>query len=451
MLPAMLLAMLRHRPSTPDETALRLVALSGGVPGARRRRRGERLATSAACSRRARITWRRRARARPRPNQPRTAVVVLGAAARSSRTRSRLTRSSPLRRVQPLHGRGETTPVPLTGGLESCPTSRSTSSTPGSAGRARSSSSCPRCRAGTPSAAPVTLAAPAAAHGSLLLTVCNGAEVLASAGLLDGGARPAHWPPSTTTPRPTRPRRGCGPGSSRTATDRVTTAGILAGIDGTLRVVERMLGAAAAARAAAAIGWSRWTPGPARSPRRPPRSRGRRHAARRGLRLGRADLRGGASPQASASSSCPRCRDVRRPGAGHPDGRAVGRRPAGGVAARAGVVARGAVRRGGRRRPAARPRRRRRGPTAPMRGGWRPSTCTAGPASRSTACSPTARHLDVATARLAAKTMEYPADGWCCRAGVAVGAAAAPGRGALVAAGAAVGVALGRRRVEARV
>jgi transcriptional regulator GlxA family with amidase domain len=105
----------------------------------------------------------------------------------------------------------------------------------------------------------------AAAHGSLLLSVCNGAELLASAGLLDGRHATAHWRaldqyaaayPATTWQR--------GPRFVEDGTDRVTTAGILAGIDGTLRVVERMLGPAAAARAAAAIGWSRWLPGPAR-------------------------------------------------------------------------------------------------------------------------------------------------------------------------------------------
>lgn len=120
---------------------------------------------------------------------------------------------------------------------------------------------------GTPSAAPVTTwLRRAATHGSLMLSVCNGAELLASAGLLDGRRATAHWMaldqysaayPATTWLR--------GPRFVEDGTDRITTAGVLSGIDGTLRVVERMLGRDAAARATAAIGWSHWTPGPARS------------------------------------------------------------------------------------------------------------------------------------------------------------------------------------------
>ena len=111
-----------------------------------------------------------------------------------------------------------------------------------------------------------------AARGSLLLSVCNGAELLASAGLLDGRRATAHWAalddyatayPATTWLRGAR--------FIEDGADRVTTAGILSGIDGTLRVVERTLGQPAAARAAAAIGWSHWAPGPARS--RPPTTR----------------------------------------------------------------------------------------------------------------------------------------------------------------------------------
>ncbi|WP_238598635.1 DJ-1/PfpI family protein [Saccharothrix sp. ALI-22-I] len=94
-----------------------------------------------------------------------------------------------------------------------------------------------------------------AAGGSLLLGVCNGSAVLASAGLLDGRAAATHWLrvdgvedryPAVDWARGTRYVDGG---------DIISTAGILSGIDGTLRVVERLVGPEAAVRAAAAIGW----------------------------------------------------------------------------------------------------------------------------------------------------------------------------------------------------
>ena len=109
---------------------------------------------------------------------------------------------------------------------------------------------------GEPTTAPVTTWLRAQAdRGAQLLSICNGAGVLASAGLLDGRPAAAHW---------MRLRGLAGdypqvrwvPGQRFVDDgDVVSTAGILSGVDGTLHVVERLLGPAAARDAAAAIGW----------------------------------------------------------------------------------------------------------------------------------------------------------------------------------------------------
>ncbi|MFJ1759807.1 DJ-1/PfpI family protein [Amycolatopsis sp. NPDC088138] len=106
-----------------------------------------------------------------------------------------------------------------------------------------------------------------AARGTQLLSVCNGAGVLASAGLLDGRPATAHWLKLETyasdypAVRWQREKRYVDDGKV------VTTAGILSGIDGTLHLVERMAGAGVAADAAKAIGWRHYgTPVPVTTP-----------------------------------------------------------------------------------------------------------------------------------------------------------------------------------------
>ncbi|MDT7797032.1 MAG: hypothetical protein QOI78_465 [Actinomycetota bacterium] len=106
-----------------------------------------------------------------------------------------------------------------------------------------------------------------AARGTQLLSVCNGAGVLASAGLLDGRPATAHWLKLETyaSDYPAvqwqRGKRYVDDGKV------VTTAGILSGIDGTLHLVERMAGAGVAADAAKAIGWRHYgTPVPVTTP-----------------------------------------------------------------------------------------------------------------------------------------------------------------------------------------
>jgi transcriptional regulator GlxA family with amidase domain len=93
-------------------------------------------------------------------------------------------------------------------------------------------------------------------HGSRILGVCNGAGVLAAAGVLDGHSATAHW---TRVERyaATYDRVAWASGVRFVDDGIVTTAGILSGLDGTLHVVEQMVGRDTADRAAAVIGWSR--------------------------------------------------------------------------------------------------------------------------------------------------------------------------------------------------
>lgn len=97
--------------------------------------------------------------------------------------------------------------------------------------------------------------------GALLLGVCRGSELLAAAGLLDGRDVTSHWIrigkleqqyPGVRWHRATR---------YVDDGDLITTGGVLSGIDGTLRVIERRLGTAAAGAAAAAVGWPHYSPG----------------------------------------------------------------------------------------------------------------------------------------------------------------------------------------------
>ncbi|EME62617.1 DJ-1/PfpI family protein [Amycolatopsis decaplanina] len=100
-----------------------------------------------------------------------------------------------------------------------------------------------------------------ASRGSLLMSVCNGSGVLASAGLLDGRKATAHWIriggfedefPAVDWIRGTR---------YVDDGNILTTAGILSGIDGALRITERFAGIGTAREAAEAIGWTHYSPG----------------------------------------------------------------------------------------------------------------------------------------------------------------------------------------------
>jgi transcriptional regulator GlxA family with amidase domain len=104
--------------------------------------------------------------------------------------------------------------------------------------------------------------------GPLLVGVCVGAEVLAKAGLLDGRPATSHWLRLIGLRRD-YPQVGWQDGVRYVEDgDVITTAGVLSGVDGALRVVERMLGPTAAARAAQAVHWPAYSPGAAAPIRR---------------------------------------------------------------------------------------------------------------------------------------------------------------------------------------
>jgi transcriptional regulator GlxA family with amidase domain len=95
----------------------------------------------------------------------------------------------------------------------------------------------------------------------LLVGVCVGAEVVAEAGLLDGRPATSHWL-GLIGLRRNYPQVGWQEGVRYVDDgDLITTAGVLSGVDGALRVVERMVGQAAAAQAARAVRWPAYRPG----------------------------------------------------------------------------------------------------------------------------------------------------------------------------------------------
>jgi putative intracellular protease/amidase len=152
----------------------------------------------------------------------------------------------------------ERRPVPLTGGLDVLPDLDLAQLDARLAGAAPDVVVMPAVPdSGTPSSRPLEeWAAKQMAHHTLMISVCNGAGVLASAGLLDGRRATAHWTRidayDETFPAVDWQRgvRWVDDG------DLISTAGILSGIDGTLHAIDRLLGPAAAAQAADALDWT---------------------------------------------------------------------------------------------------------------------------------------------------------------------------------------------------
>src|SRR5690606_32055638 len=105
------------------------------------------------------------------------------------------------------------------------------------------------------------------ASRELVLAVCSGARLVAAAGLLDGREATSHWYRLNEF-GPDHPevrwRRGI---RYVDAGPVITTGGLLSSVDGSLRVVERLVGQDAAAEAARRVGWPGYSPGrPAEMP-----------------------------------------------------------------------------------------------------------------------------------------------------------------------------------------
>jgi putative intracellular protease/amidase len=95
----------------------------------------------------------------------------------------------------------------------------------------------------------------------LLLSVCTGAAVLAAAWLLDGRPATSHWLGLIGLRRNYRAVDWHDGVRYIDDGDLISTAGVLSGVDGALRVVERLLGPAAAEEAARAVHWPDYSRG----------------------------------------------------------------------------------------------------------------------------------------------------------------------------------------------
>ena len=99
----------------------------------------------------------------------------------------------------------------------------------------------------------------------LFVSVCVGAGHLAEAGLLDGRPATSHWLGMIGLRRDHPQVQWQDDVRYVDDGDVITTAGVLSGVDGALRVIERTAGSETATRAAEAVAWPAYSPGvPAR-------------------------------------------------------------------------------------------------------------------------------------------------------------------------------------------
>ncbi|KAB8194712.1 AraC family transcriptional regulator [Nonomuraea phyllanthi] len=105
------------------------------------------------------------------------------------------------------------------------------------------------------------------AAGAVMVSVCNGARAFAASGLLDGRNATSHWLRLSGL-RADFPQVHWTSGVRYVEDgDVITTGGVLSGIDGALRVVERLADTGTARAAAEAVHWRHYSPGvPARMP-----------------------------------------------------------------------------------------------------------------------------------------------------------------------------------------
>lgn len=94
----------------------------------------------------------------------------------------------------------------------------------------------------------------------LVMGVCVGVEAVADAGLLEGRPATTHWLKLIGVRRSHPDVRWTDGVRFVDDGDVITTAGVLSGIDGSLRVVERLVGPGAATRVADELHWSGYRP-----------------------------------------------------------------------------------------------------------------------------------------------------------------------------------------------
>jgi transcriptional regulator GlxA family with amidase domain len=99
--------------------------------------------------------------------------------------------------------------------------------------------------------------------GALTVSVCNGARTLAGSGLLDGRPATSHWTRLSGLRNDFRTVNWVSGQRYVDDGNVISTAGVLSGIDGALRILERLVGTDTARAAADNVHWRHYHPGTA--------------------------------------------------------------------------------------------------------------------------------------------------------------------------------------------